>query len=143
MKKKGILNGDLLELIASAGHGDLIVITDRGFPLPSEGSGVKVIDLGISEGLPSFMDIVSLITEELEVESMIHAEESLDKCPEYINRVKQFAENDLPVKVVPHVRFKNAAVAGYDDEFGRIIGFVRTGEFTPYANVMLGCGVVF
>lgn len=148
MKKKGILHGALLELIASAGHADLIVVADRGFPLPSETSGVKVIDLGITQGLPSFLQIVSLVCEELAVEAVIHAEESLEKCPEYIAEAKKFAGSslrgsELPCTLVSHARFKTAAVSGFDEEFGRVIGFIRTGEFTPYANIMLRCGVVF
>ena len=87
MKKKGILNSSLLELIASAGHRDLIAVTDRGFPLPLK-AGIKVIDLGIAEGIPSFIDVVSLLADELEVEKIIHAEESLKKCPETVSGVK-------------------------------------------------------
>ena len=143
MKKKGILNSDLLELIASAGHGDIIVVTDRGFPLPSKQSGIRVIDLGIVEGLPAFTDIVSLIVNELEVESIIYAEESNTKCSATISKVKQMFSPEMPSAVVSHARLKTAAISGYDDEYGRVIGFVRTGEFTPYANVMLQCGVVF
>ena len=143
MKKNGILNSDLLKLIASAGHGDLIVVTDRGFPLPSCGSEVNIIDLGIAPGLPSFMDIVSLLTDELKIERIIHAEESLEKCPDVVSGLKKIFEPDLPCRVVPHKRLKQAAISGNDQELGRVIGFIRTGEFTPYANVMLGCGVMF
>ncbi len=143
MKKNGILNGDLLKLIASAGHGDLIVVTDRGFPLPSGGSEVNVIDLGIAPGLPLFLDIVSLLSEELKIEKIIHAEESLDKCPDIISELKGIFGADLPCRVVPHKRLKETAISGNDRELGRVIGFIRTGEFTPYANVILGCGVMF
>ncbi len=142
MKKKGILHSGLLELIASAGHGDLIAVTDRGFPLPSN-SGIKVIDLGIAEGIPSFIDIVSLVSNELEVEKVIHAEESLKSCPDFVTKVKKLFNSEMPYDVIPHKRFKALAVSGKDEELGRIIGFVRTGEFTAYSNVILKSGVVF
>ena len=142
MKKKGILHSGLLDLIASAGHGDLIAVTDRGFPLPS-GNGIKVIDLGIAEGLPSFIDIVSLFADELEVEKIIHAEESLNSCPDSLTKVKKLFKPEISCHVIPHRRFKSLAVSGKDEEIGRIIGFVRTGEFTAYSNIILQCGVVF
>lgn len=142
MKKKGILNSSLLELIASAGHRDLIAVTDRGFPLPLK-EGIKVIDLGIAEGIPSFIDVVSLLADELEVEKIIHAEESLKKCPETVSGVKNLFNSEMPYSVIPHSRFKSLAISGSDSELGRIIGFIRTGEFTAYSNVILQCGVVF
>ena len=142
MKKKGILHSGLLDLVASAGHGDLIAVTDRGFPLPSD-KGIKVIDLGIAEGIPSFIDVVSLFADELEVEKIIHAEESLKSCPDTIIKVKKLFESGMPYSVIPHKKFKSLALSGYDRETGRVIGFVRTGEFTAYSNIILQCGVVF
>ncbi len=142
MKKNGILDSRLLDLLAAAGHGDLIAVTDRGFPLPIS-SGIKVVDLGIAEGIPKFFDIVSLIADEISVEKILHAEESLEKCPDIISDVKGLFGSDIPCGIIPHKRFKSLAVSGHDDELGRIIGFVRTGEFTAYSNVILQCGVVF
>ena len=142
MKKKGILHSGLLDLIASAGHGDLIAVTDRGFPLPSD-PGIKVIDLGIAEGIPSFIDIVSLISNELEVENVIHAEESLSSCPDFVTKVKKLFKSGMPYTVIPHKKFKALALSGNDEDLGRVIGFVRTGEFTAYSNVILKSGVVF
>ena len=34
MKSKGILNIELSRLITKLGHGDMIAIVDRGFPVP-------------------------------------------------------------------------------------------------------------
>lgn len=34
MKTKGILHNDLAREVARLGHGDMLVITDRGFPFP-------------------------------------------------------------------------------------------------------------
>ncbi len=142
MKKRGIMHSGLLDLIVSAGHGDLIAVTDRGFPLPLA-HGIKVVDLGIAEGIPAFVDIVSLLALELEVEKIIHAEESLKSCPDFMIKVKRLFGPEMLYSVVPHKRFKSLVVSGNDEEMGRIIGIIRTGEFTAYSNIILQCGVVF
>ncbi|GAH06803.1 unnamed protein product, partial [marine sediment metagenome] len=42
MKKSGILNIEISRVIASMGHGDYIVISDAGLPIPDS---VELIDV--------------------------------------------------------------------------------------------------
>ncbi|NMR96599.1 D-ribose pyranase, partial [Vibrio parahaemolyticus] len=65
MKKRGILNGELSKLIAEMGHMDMILIGDAGMPVPK---GVKLIDLALVEGIPSFIEVLKAVLEDLEVE---------------------------------------------------------------------------
>ena len=60
LKNNGLLNKELLELICSVGHGDYIMITDRGFPIPST-PYTHIIDLGLAPGFPDFNSIARLI----------------------------------------------------------------------------------
>lgn len=142
MKHRGILNNQLLQLLSSAGHGDLIVITDRGFPLPHV-SHTQVIDLGIAEGLPAFNEIAALITAEVVVEKIYVTSETRQANPAMLEFVRGLMPSDLPYHEIPHARLKQAVLTGGDQELGRIIGFVRTGEFTGYTNILLQCGVAF
>lgn len=52
MKKTGILNKDVSEMVASLGHRDTLVIADAGLPIPPE---TRPIDLALTEGLPPFV----------------------------------------------------------------------------------------
>ena len=65
MKRSGILHGELSRLVASLGHGDLLVVGDAGLPAPA---GVPVVDLALKPGVPSFVETVQVILGELVVE---------------------------------------------------------------------------
>ncbi len=131
MKKRGILHPELSELIASMGHMDQVVLADAGLPIPE---GVWRIDLALKAGIPSFLDTLSAILEDLEVQEAIVAEEMVSKSPEVYRQLCELL-GDISVLQVPHEEFKERT---YEAR-----GIVRTGEFTPFANVILISGVVF
>ena len=59
MKKTPLLNIALSRLIASLGHGDILVIGDAGLPVPP---GVELIDLALGSGLtPAAAEAVASI----------------------------------------------------------------------------------
>ncbi len=131
MKKHGILHPELARVIASMGHTDRLVIADVGLPIPA---GVTRIDLAVVEGLPEFLPVLDAVAGELEVERLIVATELGEVNPALATEIRgRFpgAEADT----VDHEAFK-AMTAG-----ARAI--VRTGETSPYANVILSSGVTF
>ncbi|MGQ9489676.1 MAG: D-ribose pyranase [Anaerolineae bacterium] len=131
MKKTGLLNKDLSEVIAGMGHRDMLVIADAGLPIPP---GVRRIDLAVSPNLPRFLDVVAAVLGELQVEEAIVAGEMAERSPE--TRAALLARlGDVPVREVLHEQFKQLTARAH--------AVVRTGEFTPYANVILIAGVVF
>ena len=62
MKKIGVLNKDISEVIASMGHMDMLVIGDAGLPIPAK---VRRIDLAVKKDVPGFIGPVEAIAEEL------------------------------------------------------------------------------
>jgi len=130
MKKGPVLNIALSQLIASLGHGDMVVIGDAGLPVPP---GVPVIDLALTHGVPGFLQTLTTVLAEMQVERHVLADELADKNPAIAAAV---AALDLPGReAVPHVDFKGRSA--------RARAVVRTGECTPYANIILVAGVVF
>lgn len=131
MKKIGILNQPISALIAGLGHGDLVVICDAGLPIPP---GVPRIDLALTEGIPTFAQTVDVVQREMQVERLVIAAEMPGRSP----KVFEFLQRSfpgLPVEQIPHSQFKELT--------RRATGIIRTGEFTPYANVILSAGVIF
>ncbi|WP_282603846.1 D-ribose pyranase [Paracoccus sp. PARArs4] len=127
MKKTTLLNARLSGLIASMGHGDLIVIGDAGLPVPP---GVEVIDLAVTRGLPGVFDVLDAILSELEVErSALATEASVDLSARFRERAIG------QVETLPHEEFKRRSQAAR--------AVIRTGECTPYANICLWAGVAF
>lgn len=147
MKTKGILHNDLARAVARLGHGDMLVITDRGFPFPRHRE-TECIDVSVGRNLPKFIDVVKVVLEELEIEKVIIANEIKTESPDTYNDLKKTISekknkgNDIIEENIPHLEFKdlvlNGALQGKE-----IKVFVKTGEFTPYANVILISGVDF
>lgn len=133
MKKNGILNGPLSKVVASLGHTDRLVICDSGLPVPHS---AEVIDLALTKNIPRFVDALSTIIEELEVEEAVVAEEIVNKN-EFVYKEIQFLLNGKKIRKVPHEKFKEMT-----KENGTTI-FVRTGEASPFANIILIAGVTF
>ncbi len=131
MKKTGLLNKDLSEVIAGMGHRDMLVIADAGLPIPP---GVRRIDLAISPNLPRFLDVVAAVLGELQVEEAIVASEMAERSPAMRESLVALL-GQVPVHEVLHEQFKQLTARAH--------AVVRTGEFTPYANVILVAGVVF
>ena len=130
MKKGPLLNIALSQLVASLGHGDMVVIGDAGLPVPP---GVPVIDLALTRGVPGFLQTLYTVLEEMQVESHILADELADKNPTIAGAV---AALGLPGHAgASHAEFKRLSAGAR--------AIVRTGECTPYANIILVAGVVF
>ena len=129
MKKHGILNRDIARVLASLGHTDQIVIADCGLPVPP---GVECIDLSIKLGVPSFLDVLTELLMDMEVEAFILAEE-IKTDNSYINQI--FSRQEIPTYYLPHEKLKQ--------ETSKAKVIIRTGESTPYANVILRAGVIF
>jgi D-ribose pyranase len=130
MKKTALLNAAISQLIATMGHGDTLVIGDVGLPAPA---GVPVIDLAVTRGVPEFMTVLKAVLSELQVEFHVVADEMQSVSPALS---AQIAALELPQRrSMSHEDFKQATV--------RAKAYIRTGECTPYANIILGSGVVF
>lgn len=70
MKKNGILNSEIAKILADLGHTDTLVIADMGLPVPK---GVPKIDISLISGVPSFIDVLSILLDEMVVEKVILA----------------------------------------------------------------------
>ncbi|MBV8622373.1 MAG: D-ribose pyranase [Herbaspirillum sp.] len=130
MKKTALLNAAISQVIATMGHGDTLVIGDVGLPVPP---GVPVIDLALTRGIPDFMSVLQTVLTELQVEYHVVADELAAASPAMAAHIEALG---LPQKrSVSHEAFK--------EQTRRARACIRTGECTPYANIILGSGVVF
>ena len=131
MKKRGILNAQLSGVLATLGHTDQLVVADCGLPLPPE---VPVVDLALVQGVPRFAEVVAALADELVVQRLTVAEEAVQHNPAALEAVRASFGN-VPLDRVPHEQLKHELLVAK--------AIVRTGEATPYANVILECGVAF
>lgn len=135
MKKSRLLNSELSYEISKIGHTAHITLCDAGLPIPRD---VKRIDLAVEAGLPSFISVLEPILSEMQVEEIILAEEIKDKNPEMLKNIMgAFERANMSPKIiwVKHEEFKKITKESE--------AIVRTGECSPYSNVILKSGVVF
>ena len=131
MKKDGLLNPQILSAIAAMGHTEYLVIADAGLPVPS---GIPVIDISLIRGIPDFGVVLHSVIDEMVVESFIVAEEMADKSQDTYGTVIE-ALPQVPFRCIAHEEFKKMAA--------KAKAVIRTGETTPYANIILVAGVNF
>ena len=103
----------------------------RQLPVPS---GTPVIDLALTRGVPSFAQVLDTLLSEMQVERAEHAAEMLERSPQLAALLRE-ALPGVPLSAIDHASFKQRR--------GAARAVVRSGECTPYANVMLFAGVVF
>ena len=131
MKKIGILNGEISSVVSKMGHKDLIAIGDCGLPIPNN---TKRIDIALSKNIPSFIDTLKNVLLELQVEEVILATETEDNNPKVFAEIKKQFEN-VEFTFISHEELKVM--------LNECKAVIRTGEQTPYANIILKSGVIF
>jgi D-ribose pyranase len=131
MKKTTLLQSELSYTIATLGHLDMLVIADAGLPIPVE---TVRIDLALTQGIPGVTQTLKVVLEEMKVEKVILAEEAKDRNPKFLADVQNLLPG-VPVEYLTHSELKAMTKSAR--------AVVRTGEFSPYANVILVSGVVF
>ncbi|PGB02999.1 D-ribose pyranase [Bacillus toyonensis] len=131
MKKHGVLNSEIAAVLALLGHTDTLVIADCGLPIPD---GVKRIDLAVEIGKPSFLDVLQVVADDMAIEKVTLAEEVIINNAE-VNKEIELQLKEPAFEYVSHEQFK--------ENTKKAKAIIRTGEATPYANVILHAGVIF
>lgn len=131
MKKNGILNSDISRVLSYMGHTDKICIGDCGLPIPEE---TERIDLAVAFGIPSFIEVLKNVVLDMKIEKIYLAEEIKDNNPDILNAIIAMIP-DVAVEFINHEDFK--------DMTRECKAVVRTGENSPYANIILQAGCIF
>ena len=130
MKRNGILNLGLNQALAAMGHGDLMIICDAGFPIPSQ---VTRIDLAIVPDVPDLETVLTAISGDFIAEKFGYANEMAKNNPRLKEKVDRiFADAELVTFPHAEILTELAAKAKF---------IVRTGAFDPWGNIILYSGV--
>lgn len=134
MRKTNLLNTQLSTAISEMGHTQWLTIGDAGLPILNDG---RKIDLSVIRGLPSFIDVLAATLSEMKVQAIYLAEEIKSENPEQLTAIEVLLEPNVDIIWVTHDELK----AMSRDENN--IATVRTGEVTPYSNIVLESNVDF
>jgi len=131
MKKSKLINSEISYTISKMGHTDTLTIGDCGLPIPKD---VNRIDLALTHGIPTFLETLDTVLEELCVEEITIASEIKEKNIQIYNEILKRFEG-IKINEVSHEDFKNLTKESK--------AVIRSGECSPYANIILKSGVVF
>jgi len=138
MKKSALLNANLSYCIARLGHFDELTICDAGLPIPNQ---VERIDLALTHGVPSFIDTVKVVLSEMHITGLILAEEFKEVSPELHQELLKLIEKEQSIKHLVAINYISHDAFKLQTKTSKAV--VRTGECTPYANVIFQSAVVF
>ena len=128
MKKGGILNPALSHLLASTGHTDYFTVCDRGYPVPD---GPQRIDLALVDGIPTVLDVLRAVAAEWHLDRVVIAQEMTEVSPQRVQDLRDLL-GGVPLQIVSHLELKRLSQTGK--------ATVRTGDTTPYANIVVVSG---
>jgi len=130
MKRGALWNADLNHAIATMGHGDLMIVCDAGFPIPST---AWRIDLSIVPDIPDLQTVLGAIAGDFIAEKVAYADTlSVHNTP-LLDKVKTlFPDTEHETMAHEVILAKMAFQA-------KVI--VRTGAFDPWGNILLYSGV--
>lgn len=129
MIQQGILNPDVLELLARVRHTNRVVIADWAFPYWPE---IETVDISLCRDIPTIQDVLGLLQPTFKVGKIFQADEFLSTNPQEV--VDSFDES--------FAGFTTASVERPSHEdFKKLvpdcIGLIRTGDTTAYGNVII------
>ena len=130
MKRTGILNAPLASAIARMGHGDLMIVCDAGFPIPSE---VERVDLALMEDVPNLKTVLTAIAGSFIAEKVGFADTLPGHNPVLLQTIRDTFP-DAEEEMLTHERILSDMARS-----AKVI--VHTGAFDPWGNVLLYSGV--
>ena len=126
MLQKGILNPQILSLIARVRHTNALVIADWAFPYWPQ---IETVDIALTLGIPTVLQVLELLRLNFKIGAIYMAEEFNRTNPLETVEAFQAGFTGLSVTYEPHLEFKKRVPAA--------IGLIRTGDTTKYGNIIL------
>ena len=114
-----------MEHITALGHCDKFVICDIGLPIPK---GAEKIDLALIRGIPSFMQVLKVVLNEVVVEEAV----LMDEIKTYNQNLDQSIHKIVTRQRIGYKRFEDFLIACEKAKF-----FIRTGEAAACSNIIL------
>ncbi len=129
MINHGILNPQILSLLARVRHTNALVIADRGFPFWPQ---IETVDISLVDDVPTVLQVIAAVRANHNFTHACMAKEF--KTNNFKITQEKFARvlKRIPTKFEPHMEFKQRVP--------HAIGLIRTGDTVQYANTILISG---
>lgn len=136
MLKQRLIHPDILEVLAGAGHGAKVLITDANYPASTQvGDNAAVVYLNLAPGMPTATDVLDVLLTAIPVEDAAVMEPESGPEPSIFKEFRQQLP-EIPLTMLSRFEFYEEA-SGPDTCL-----LIVTGEQRLYANILLTMGVV-
>ena len=129
MLQQGILNPDILHLLARVRHTNTLVIADWAFPYWPE---IETVDISLTQGVPTILQVLELLKPNFKIGRILQAEEFLSTNSE--ETVKAYNTSFVEI---PNVVIERPSHLNFKELVPDAIGLIRTGDTTAYGNLIL------
>ena len=129
MINHGLLNPQILSLLARVRHTNALVIADRGFPFWPM---IETVDISVVDNLPTVLQLIAAVRANHHFTQAYQAEEFLKHNTNATRAKFADALKGVPTAYEPHVEFKKRVP--------HAIGLISTGDTVQYANTILISG---
>ena len=126
MLKTGILNPQVLSLLARVRHTNTLVLADRGFPFWPQ---IETVDLSLADDIPTVLDVLQALRPNFIIGKAWMAREFKRENSKATQAKFASALTGVALTFEPHIEFKKRVPLA--------IGLIRTGDTIQYANVIL------
>ena len=127
MIRDGIVNPQILSLLAKVRHTNTLVIADRGFPYWPE---LETADISLVADIPTVRQVLAALRENFVIGTAWMAKEFRNENSESVHNEYLQLMAPVEVKFEPHIEFKQRVP--------HAVGIIRTGDTTQYSNIILG-----
>jgi D-ribose pyranase len=129
MLESGILNPNILSLLARVRFSNSLVIADRVFPFAP---GIDTVDISLVSGIPTVLQVLEAIRPNFKIARIYMAQEFREHNSREIQSTFETAMQGIKISFEPHVQFKQ--------RLPQVIGMIRTGDSISYSNMLLISG---
>ena len=123
---KGILNPQMLSLLARVRHTNTLVISDRGFPFWPM---IETVDISLVDDIPTVLQVFEAIKTNFAIGQIYMAEEFKAKNSPEVQQRFALSRGKIPIAYASHIELKLRVP--------HAIGLIRTGDTIQYANMIL------
>ena len=130
MKKTGCIHPDIMEALATVGHGDRILIADGNYPLESKCPDCRRVYLGLRAGEPTVTAVLETILSEINVEAAAVMKPD-ERRPDIYDEFQQ---------LLPGIALDEFNRWDFYDAGSTVRLAVSTGEKRTFANILITVG---
>jgi D-ribose pyranase len=123
---QGILNPQILSLIARVRHTNTLVISDRGFPFWPM---IETVDISLVDDVPTVLQVFEALKSNFAIGQIYMAAEFNANNTSEVQQAFADFRGKIPFAFEPHNEFKLRVP--------HAIGLIRTGDTIQYANMIL------